>query len=63
MSIHSKQIWTIRRKRWPQLWALMQKAGKSQEEFLRRISRHYGWTIPQAYIATEFMFRPKENFN
>lgn len=54
--------WNIRYKRWPQLWKLMQKRGMSHDEFLERIAKHYRWTVPQAYMATEFMFRP-ENYN
>lgn len=33
------------------------------EEFLHEVSQRFGWTTGQAYIATEFLFRPKENYN
>lgn len=32
------------------------------DKVLVEVSEAFGWTIPQAYIATEFLYRP-ENYN
>ena len=35
---------------------------KIKDGFLEAVAESFGWTIQQAYIATEFMFRPP-NYN
>lgn len=32
------------------------------EKVLQAVAKEFGWTIQQAYTATEFLYRP-ENFN
>ena len=34
----------------------------SAEEFLEEVCKEFGWTTGQAYMNTDFLFRP-ENFN
>lgn len=33
------------------------------DAFMAEVAKQYNWTTGQAYIATEFLFRPKENYN
>lgn len=55
--------WSVRYRRWPQLWKLIQDRGGTHDDLLKRLADHYGWSIGQAYIATEWMFRTAENYN
>jgi hypothetical protein len=34
---------------------------KIKDGFLTEVAEQFGWTEPQAYIATEFLFRPENN--
>jgi hypothetical protein len=58
-----RDLWNFRYKHWPELWKEFQKNNRTQWDFLDFIAEENGFTVPQAYIATGFMFRPKENYN
>lgn len=60
--MNHRHIWKVREKRWPQIWNIIQKRGGNHGDLLNFLAKHYGWTVGQAYMATEFMFRP-ENYN
>lgn len=39
----------------------MVKGGYTKLE--KKAMKEFGWTSGQTYIATEFLYRPKENYN
>lgn len=41
---------------------LYKQVDGNQDKLLKLLSEEFGWTVPQAYIATEFLYRP-ENYN
>lgn len=59
----TRRIWRSRERWWPIIWIIFQERGLTQTEFLDYIASKYKWTHGEAYLATEFMFRPKENYN
>lgn len=42
---------------------LHKEVNGDQDKLFEKLKEEFGWTTGQAYIATEFLYRPKENYN
>lgn len=42
---------------------LYEECSGSFDKMAPILEKEFGWTVQEAYIATEHLFRPKENYN